>query len=319
MNEIEKLINKLQNEESKTSREVSVETWKLIAAGISIFGGVLAIILILMRELPFFEDGKNNLLRTDMIVMIIFVIVVAFISILIISLTGRSIINKLSSRHLNIITVLESFNTIENSFANYVPEIKKISTNLKRAPVSDIITWEESREMEVDALYVWSFSYSLWWLTENEFKRVNDILDELRENNDHEYHYILYDPENKQEQTIRDIRRKIDMYDRVYNCKIADRFILKRITESEYFPLPNDIVICQTYGFETKEEKKGEKKAKDAVVVNTKREPKFYEDKRGFNENEKNQGYDFVFRHKEQVERVIDWYADLWKKLPDNK
>lgn len=238
---------------------------------------------------------------------LIIAISVLIIACLVIWLDKRSnnrIIKDVSEHYVGLKEVLEIFEALADNMSEFSTQVNR----LKEAPVvSYLITWENSRKMEVDAIKVWSFSYSLWWLTENNFQRVDDILEELnsKEFESHEYHYILFDPTNEKRQIIKDIRKKIDDFDKLNNCKIAKRFVLQRIIKSTlFFPIPNDIVICQTYAYETNGENK---KGKDAIVITTKKE--------GVENSNNDLGYDILINDEKQVRRVIQWYDNFWDSI----
>lgn len=261
---------------------------------------IITVAILLITVFVLFIDKlwkpQGNILFDDMfyfkLIIAFSVLIIACLVIWLDKQANNRIIEYIGKHYVGLTEVLEIFEALEN-----------ISDHLKQAPVSNLILFDTSRKMEVDAIKVWSFSYSLKWLTEKNYKRVDAILEELNtlEYKLHEYHYILFDPDNSRGQIIRDIRRKINDFDTLHKSDIAKRFVLKRIIKSTlFFPIPNDIVIYQTYAYETI----GTNKGKNAIVINTEKEDKsFYS------------GYDILFDDEKQVDRVIQWYDNLWNSI----
>jgi len=230
------------------------------------------------------------------------VLVIAGLVILLNKRTDNKTIKELAKHNIPVIEVLKVFEELEKMLENNVPRIETASKNLRTAPVSNLITWEDSHNIEVEAKKVWAFSYSLKWLTQNEHRRVHEILEELKNDNEHEYHFILAKSDSVETETIQTtIQTFITDFDRNNNTQTKDRFIIKIISKPKLlFPIPNDIVICQNF-IEGGEEKN--------IVVITSTE---LTDKTGNIEFDKT--FDIAFREPIQITRVVKWYEDIWKK-----
>ena len=319
MTELEKMINDLEKERLKYSSETTIESKKWIVSIISLFVVILTIVLLILRELPtFFKDNDNSLhtslLRTEVIIIIIFVMVIAIIAIVSVSLQDTRTIKNLTERHTDIITVLKSFNTLEKVFAKYVPKIEIASKNINNSPISNLISWETSERYEKAAKEVWSFSYSLRWLTEDT-NRIEEKCFELLRNQDNKYYYILATKDSDNRQNILDtINNKIAKFDIDNNSYVKSRFLVKAITTANFeYPAPNDISIyINVFRDVNRSDDNTKLEYNNIVVINTEEFSKV-SNKHHYSKDAEN--YDILFNEECQVNRVKNWYKMLWESI----
>lgn len=242
------------------------------------------------------------------IVAVIFFIVAIFVGINLFS--NNKLVKILAKQHADLVTVMQIFEALKNNVEQNNSELSKflnqsetISRNLKAAPVSSLISWSDSGTIEILSKKVWSVSYSLKWLSED---RIKMILEELFRHKTHEYHYMLLqdynNPKGFADKTFNKIKNQINSFEYKKNCRVNERFVIKKAKEHILFPLPNDISIYQEF-IENE-------KYNSIVVINT---HEFCD-----NNNESvdsvdlDSKYDLRFKDNIQVNRLIMWFKTVW-------
>ncbi|NVN96676.1 hypothetical protein HXX01_00240 [Candidatus Nomurabacteria bacterium] len=211
-------------------------------------------------------------------------------------------------QHADLVVVMRIFETLSNKLddnnlklSKFLSQTETISQNLQNAPVSSLISWHNSELIEIQSKKVWAFSYTLKWLDE---KRVLDILKELSDKKDHEYHFILANTDVvARNEKVKSISDKISDFDRINNTNIAARFIVKPVTKGDFlFSIPNDIAIYQDF-------LEGDKTT-SIVVINTE---EFCNNNGVIHDKERN--FDIRFSELRQVNRIIEWYKKYWSRV----
>lgn len=227
--------------------------------------------------------------------------------------SNNNLVKILAKQHADLVTVMEIFEAVKENvdknnseLSKFITQSKTISKNLKSAPVSSLISWGDSGNIEILSKKVWSVSYSLFWL--NKY-RVNEILNELHHNKDHEYRYIIIPddnlPKGEKDITVVKINNWIIDFDRINKTNLKDRFIIKKAKDKLFFPLPNDISIYQSFI--------NDDETSSIVVINTHE----FCDNRHTHEIKKedlDKNFDLRFKEPIQVNRLVKWYDNFWKE-----
>ncbi len=265
-------------------------------AKITLLTGVAALLVLTLGYL-FYNDASNIGKSPDWNMIMGFTFVLTLIIATISAIYLIVFINKITNN-----IVKESL-----GFKDMFDKIQNGLDNIKNAAFTNIISWRNAGQIEIDAEKVWAISYSLKWLSE---VRINQILKELDKYPEHKYRFILvkYD-KIKRDAIYTKINKKILYFDRINKTNLKTRFIIKKIkSENILLPISNDIAIYQSFvsGDEMQ----------NIVVINT----------REFNDNENNHEikeedldnkFDIRFQEPIQVSRLITWYDSFWNN-PNN-
>ncbi|MHC1780762.1 MAG: hypothetical protein AB9922_11055 [Bacteroidales bacterium] len=311
MGEINKILNDFESERAKEEYKKGLidkkRGWhKEIITAITIVTTILILLIDKLLPLSYLED--------KFLYKIIIVIIACIFGIVIFILNNyadKRMINVFSTQYTKLNIVLKIFAKLENTLENYVPKIEEASKNIHKSPISNLISWDLSERYEKHAKTVWSFSYSLDWLIDDQ-NRIEGKCQELLCNTDHNYRYILdVKDEHNRKNIIAIINDKIRNFESINNCNIMDRFEIKGITTKVEFPIPNDISVYHNVFNEYYEGAISEKKNlsfNNLVVINT--EGSKHNCNGGDSEN-----YDIIFSDPVHVTRVSMWFEEMWKSI----
>jgi len=316
MSNIENFVEKYNNEEQKNSfRYGNIIEFVKYTGGILSFFAIIGTAAVLILK----TDKENSDINIHTLINYIFGI--AVLSIILNGIFFIVFAYNRKKQHIDIGVVLQMFNALEKDFEekehkmdDYLKEIEETSKNLAKAPVTNLISWDTSEEYEKKAKEVWSFSYSLNWLDD---KRIEDKCFELLKNHHHRYRYLLAEEnETSRNTTINRINCKIIKFDSEHNSEVLKRFnVMSLKTRRVLFPVPNDVSIYQ--GALSDAIDRDNKLAYNNIVVIATEEIKDT-DNRSFRHNRDRidvEKYDIMFKDEIQVQRVIEWYEDMWNKL----
>lgn len=213
-----------------------------------------------------------------------------------------STISNLYTNNESLEEKIISLNTTITSLDEKITKVVSISENIKKAPLSNLISWGDAGNIETLAKKVWAVSYSLRWLDD---KRTGQILKELKMYQEHEYHFILVKEDPVERDAIyTKINNKIIDFDRINETSIKDRFIIKKINQDNLLiPIANDIAIYQSFI--------DDDATQDIVVINT---HEFCDNNSNheIKDEDLDNNFDFRFKKDIQVSRLKIWYENFW-------
>ena len=226
----------------------------------------------------------------------------------------KKIMRHLVGNYSHTKTVLEVFKVIEGNLNEKMAELdtqtsitKIASENLANSPLSNLISWHHSAELEIQATRVYAISIDLSWVNNDE--QLNKIIEDLKKNLTDRYYYIVASSSNDVDRNILEITNRINREETsAPNLNIKSRFQIKRLCDlkidgiqvfkdrSFLLPIPSDIVVykCDT---------------KSTVVISTDK----IKTERKTEDYIKN--YDVKFDNKHQVSNIELWFKKIWKEL----
>ena len=184
MSKLDKLYSKYSTQKEKDdykSSMVRLRTGSFIA-GVSLIVVLVTVLLLFMDKVSKVENGEIIISKIPFIMLgVAGIFLVLFLSLSF--YTDKKIIKRLSTQHTDFLKIIDVFKNIENG-------LSPISKNLREAPISNLITWGNSKDIEIESKEVWAYSYSLEWLTKEKNKRIKEILVELLVYPTHRYLFI---------------------------------------------------------------------------------------------------------------------------------
>lgn len=210
-------------------------------------------------------------------------------------------------------------------FDDLKKEIKEIKTsfiNFQEAPLRNLISWHHVEDIEKRSEKVWAVSYTLNWLTKT---RIDKILNELKDNKNHEYKFIVIADNETIQANINRVKNATKNFEeKIFNetgkhVSYKDRFAIKMLNKNMNLPIPNDVVIYS--GF-----REGDNYNKEIVVIATE-EIKYINKKDNLNkdiedvnnkkENYLLKNYDLRFDKNMHITRVKQWFDKTWNEILD--
>ncbi|MDR1090059.1 MAG: hypothetical protein LBL79_03205 [Prevotella sp.] len=289
-----KIINdhKERHKEISIKRELRKELLFLSRIMITIFGSVIALIFI------FKEEIKDIFPESKIFPLIIFFGVVLFFIFLFCYLT-KKISESLSKNSLDFLSEIETaeqkYEELDRRMNDYLESNKKISENIKNAPISYLLSWEESINCEKEADSIHGITYDLAWVKD----QVDNIFNNLKSNPTKIYKYIVL---QKSASNLYEIERKVReviSQDPSMKQEIKDRFKIKCYNPRNGFslPLPNDIALYEIKG---KKFLVMSPRPVEETIRNSKDESYTYT------------SYDVRFIDQIHVYRVEKWFTNVW-------
>lgn len=294
--EIEKLSSDLKIKDSTSIDDskdaIKLEWFKHFSIIIGFCAAFTGLIVTSIHYINTIRDYK--ILFAEYIVIAIIVLTIISIFSMFYLLFLRKISKKLTNNYLGYDKVTKKYVEMCRLLARQSAVNFMVTENIQRAPVSHLISWRHSADIECRSRMVWAISYTLKWLDR---ERIKTIAEELKEKPSDEYRFIYI---GKKTEICKSIL--VDFYCFVDSFDISDESLKNRfqirVYNGDNLPIPND--ICLYKGFE-----EGNNKDKQIVVINTKEFD-------GANGNNPEMNFDLRFDNDESCQRIIDWFNKTW-------
>lgn len=291
----------------------------------------------------------NSFTGYQFVIILAIVIFVVFLFALLYVLLMKSTLSDLSRSYSDIRKIANFFKIIFDQSDKQNKINVSISENIKYAPVSNLITWENSKDIEIESKEVWAYSYSLKWLNE-EYKteegeriiRMREILVELLAYPTHRYLFITpkkksdtnlkSNPINKaisefiieleKEEPLKSEERKKILRENDLPENLITKFKNKvKLTKDEIknfrlekrfrsIEIDYSIPIPNDFAI-YKGFSEGNNHSKKIVVFNT---ADFNDNDTNSNKSKDERKYDLRFYKKDHVNRVEEWFVNVWKQ-----
>lgn len=298
------------------------EWFKIIGGIIALYAGLATLgVWIQSIFLPFEELDKDVF---EIFFMFAMVFSGLFILLLFCALFYFSNITakKIASNNIKLVHVINAFKANSTCLTEQIATSKdvailseKMTKNLKQAPIQNLISWAYSLEIEKRCLDVYSFTYSLSWLTK---LRIEEIIEELYTHRSHTYTYIYF-PTTKSNQKKEQITEFIEAgirTARANKTEITDEAtndVRKRLKILKYnnsnLPLPGDLSLYDQ--FDLLEGKRSCIVIPIANSVENDIPRKEYE-------NYFDAKFEDVGKNKEKINGVRQWFKNTVKELDKN-
>jgi hypothetical protein len=291
-------------EERSHKRTLLIEIIKYFSTIIALIAAFAGITLTAINYFSVLGDIDKTILFQQYLFLGIFILILLLIFSLLYWLVIRLISKNISQNYLGYSEVSKEMKNYceiliaQNALNNLLTE------NIHRAPVSHLITWRNSADIEYRSRIVWSISYTLQWLNDN---RIKCIIEELVDKRDNEYKFI-YIGDNESDGLI--IKDRVDsiisstiisLYKNKKDIlKIRERFRIE-IAKNRKIPIPNDVCIYREF-------QEGFNNCKEIVVINMKE----------FEETENcdiDNNYDLKFENEKSRYRVKSWFIQTWNEI----
>lgn len=313
-NKIDKLIELISNETKINDVKIEVGKAhldfisKLISVVIAAIGIILGVIGITgVNKLP---DERTYIYYVLTFSATIFVLVFYILY----RKQTNKIIEYQAKNFGHLKTVLETFSSLEESYKSKTENLdkqlgiaKETAKNIANSPLSNLISWQQSGEMEIESDRVFAISIDLEWI--NNEKKLNEIFNDLKEKKGDKYFYILTSNSEKALKNYNDVIGFLTEQANLFpNDKLDERFQVVKLIDYKVggckvyedgnftLPIPNDIVIYK-------------KERKKVVVISTATVTRDRD-----NSDEINK-YDVKFTDDHQVARVELWFKRIWKEI----
>ncbi len=310
---IKDILDEIKNETKNNDVKVDIEKaqldyWsKLISVALAAIGIVLGAMGVFgINKLP---EGREYIYTYSIITAVIF-LGLFFMLFLLLTKRITFYLAKNYTRLKDALEILDStnndYNVKINELQNQLNTAQLTTQNIANSPISNLISWYESGNLEIQANRVFAISINLNWLNE---KVLNHIFDDLENNLDDKYFYIVAEKSPKTVAKVNKIKKLISKKDsEKLELKIKDRFNLANLYDlkicdelvygegSYTLPIPYDTVIYKSEKFRT-------------AVISTKEVPE------NITDEDLMKNYDVKFTDEEQVDRIEFWFKNTWEKL----
>ncbi|MDB5227813.1 MAG: hypothetical protein JWN78_2006 [Bacteroidota bacterium] len=295
--------------------KAQLDYWaKSVGLAVAVIGIVLTIISLTgINKLP--EEKTFIYLYLGTAAFVFFII---FATVLYFQITR--ITDQLAKNYADFKTVLETFIYLEDTYNLKIINLgKQISIaeatakNIANAPLSNLISWNQSGKLELEASRVFAISIDLSWV--NNQDKLEEIFMDLRANPDDKYFYIVTSNSETALKNINDINTFLAK--EIQNnpeIKYKERFKIIKLIDLEKdgckifpdgnftLPIPNDIVIYKkiTAG-----------RVEKTAVISTQTITKT--NQRSADELDNN--YDVKFTDHNAVSRIELWFKRTWEEI----
>jgi hypothetical protein len=307
-----KLGDGTKNHEVKLDiHKAQLDFWsKLISVGITVVGIILGVMSISgMNKLPDEKTFIYTYLVAEAIVFVsLFLILYHY--------QAKRMTFYLVKNYTQLKTVLEIFSSLENTYhlkfgdlEKQIIAAKETAKNIANSPLSNLISWEQSGKLELEAYRVFGISIDLSWL--NNRQKLDEIYQDLKSKPCDKYYYILTSNSEVALNNLNEIQAYVnsqsihfpDLKSRFKIIKLIDLKMndCKIYSDGNFtLPIPNDIVIY-----------KNENGTKTAVVSTSS-----IQKQRDMSDLMSN--YDVKFTAANEVSRIELWFKRTWKLTGEN-
>ena len=210
---IKDILDEIKNETKNNDVKVDIEKaqldyWsKLISVALAAIGIVLGAMGVFgINKLP---EGREYIYTYSIITAVIF-LGLFFMLFLLLTKRITFYLAKNYTRLKDALEILDStnndYNVKINELQNQLNTAQLTTQNIANSPISNLISWYESGNLEIQANRVFAISINLNWLNE---KVLNHIFDDLENNLDDKYFYIVAEKSPKTVAKVNKIKKII--------------------------------------------------------------------------------------------------------------
>lgn len=231
------------------------------------------------------------------------------------TLFSNRIVGHVVKNYGNLNKIISIFIEIEETLNKKFDELDRQTSvardaaeNLANAPLSNLISWHHSAELEKEANRVFAITIDLSWASNN--KQLDVIFNDLIANEGDKYFYLVTSSSDVVQKNLKRIKDRLLKEIANHPSKdLANRLQIQMLADIEYdgvkiyknknflLPIPNDIVIYKGNNI------------KPTVVIST----KVVQTERDDNDLVNN--YDVKFNDVDQVENIELWFNQTWIQL----